>query len=143
MYCCMCVTNKAHVTQRIQWGRTKLANGRQVLNMGATVEVLANNYDDWHAAMNRGLAAGLEAVGLAAEGYAKKACPVDTGNLRNSITHIVRTSEGCVYIGTNVNYAPYVELGTRKQKAQPYLRPAAANHTTTYRNLLEQYLKNG
>jgi HK97 gp10 family phage protein len=31
----------------------------------------------------------LEAVGLAAEGYAKRLCPVDTGRLRNSITHAI------------------------------------------------------
>ena len=30
---------------------------------------------------------GLETCGLVAEGYAKKLAPVDTGNLRNSITH--------------------------------------------------------
>ena len=32
---------------------------------------------------------GLETCGLVAEGYAKKLAPVDTGNLRNSITHTV------------------------------------------------------
>ena len=32
---------------------------------------------------------GLETCGLVAEGYAKKLAPVDTGNLRNSITHDV------------------------------------------------------
>lgn len=29
-----------------------------------------------------------------------------------------------VYIGTNVEYAPHVELGTIKMAAKPYLRPA-------------------
>lgn len=29
----------------------------------------------------------LESIGTTAEGYAKKLCPVDTGRLRNSITH--------------------------------------------------------
>lgn len=106
------------------------------------VEVKANNLQWWLGQFNSGLSTGLEAVGLAAEGYAKKGCPVDTGNLRNSITHVVRATEKSVYIGTNVVYAPYVELGTRYQKAQPYLVPAAANHTGTYKKLLEQYLKN-
>ena len=27
-------------------------------------------------------------------------------------------------IGTNIEYGPYVELGTSRQRAQPYLRPA-------------------
>lgn len=84
---------------------------------------------------------GLERIGLEAEGYAKDLCPVDTGNLRNSISHLV--DEDSAYIGTNVEYAPYVELGTVKQKAQPYLKPAAADHTQTYRNIMEDELKNG
>lgn len=73
-------------------------------------------------------------------GYAKKKCPVDTGRLRNSITHVVRASEKAVYIGTNVEYGPYVELGTRHMKAQPYLRPAASGHQGTYRAILKKNL---
>jgi phage gpG-like protein len=46
----------------------------------------------------------LEEIGLTAEGYAKKECPVDTGRLRNSISHDVK--EKTAYIGTNVEYAP-------------------------------------
>lgn len=83
----------------------------------------------------------LEKCGLVAEGYAKLKCPVDTGRLRNSITHEVRESEKAVYIGTNVEYAPYVELGTRKQKAQPYLRPAAENHSAEYKSIILNELK--
>ena len=109
--------------------------------MSSTVEVLADNSDEWKSEFNSGLVRGLEAIGLTAEGYAKKECPVDTGRLRNSITHVVREGEKSVYIGSNVEYAPYVELGTSRQRAQPYLRPAAANHLNTYRQLLEQYLK--
>lgn len=47
----------------------------------------------------------LEKCGLIAEGYAKRMCPVDTGNLRTSITHKVQPSELAVYIGTNSEYA--------------------------------------
>ena len=68
----------------------------------------------------------LETCGLAAEGYAKRLCPVDTGNLRNSISHA--TEENVEYIGTNVEYAPYVEMGTTRTRAQPYLKPALVNN---------------
>lgn len=51
---------------------------------------------------------GLEKIGLVAEGYAKKLCPVDTGNLRNSITHVVDEGGDAVYIGTNSEYGAYV-----------------------------------
>lgn len=82
----------------------------------------------------------LTRIGLAAEGYAKKEAPVDTGNLRNSITHAEEIKEKATYVGTNVEYAPFVELGTSRSRAQPYLRPAATEHTTTYRNILKEEL---
>lgn len=92
-------------------------------------------------AIDQALAKALEEVGLVAEGYAKKACPVDTGRLLNSITHQVRPSEKSVYIGTNVEYAPYVELSTSRTKGQPFLRPAAADHEGTYKKIFESELK--
>ena len=83
----------------------------------------------------------LEAVGLQAEGYAKLKCPVDTSRLRNSITHATVKREKAVYIGTNVEYAPYVEMGTVKQKAQPYLAPAVTEHVPEYKAIAEHFLK--
>ena len=77
----------------------------------------------------------LEIIGLTAEGFAKKLAPVDTGRLRNSITH--ETDDNAAYIGTNVEYAPHVEFGTIHQKAQPYLRPAATEHASTYENIVK------
>ena len=85
---------------------------------------------------------GLENCGLVAEGYAKKLAPVDTGNLRNSITHDVDDGEPAAYIGTNVEYAPYVCLGTIHMKAQPFLKPAVADHANEYRKIIENELKN-
>ena len=106
----------------------------------------------------------LERCGMQAEGYAKDLVPVDTGNLRNSITH--KVAEDVVYIGTNNEYAAYVELGTGKyaeggrkdpwvyqddegrwhhtdgQRAQPYLKPAVADHKQTYRNIIKDELEN-
>lgn len=109
----------------------------------------------------------LEKCGLTAEGYAKLLCPVDTGNLRNSITHQVVPSELTVYIGSNSEYSVYVELGTGKfypggrqtpwtyqdakgqwhithgQRAQPYLKPAVSGHAAQYKAIIEGELKNG
>ena len=55
---------------------------------------------------------------------AKGVCPVDTGNLRSSI-HI-ETGDCEATVGTNVEYAPYVEFGTYKMKAQPFMSVGAA-----------------
>lgn len=119
------------------------------------------------AAMHEAAARALEKCGLVAEGYAKNLCPVDTGNLRNSITHTVDEQEPAAIIGTNNEYAAYVELGTGKyaeggrptpwvyqdakgnwhmthgQRAQPFLKPAVADHAAQYRDILESELKNG
>lgn len=116
----------------------------------------------------------LERCGMQAEGYAKenltKQNAVDTGNLRNSITHKVDPKERAVYIGVpggdESSYGAYVELGTgihypggrqtpwvyqdteghwhhtRGQEAQPYLKPAVADHKQTYRNIIVDELKN-
>lgn len=108
----------------------------------------------------------LEECGLVAEGYAKKLAPVDTGNLRNSISHKVDPEEPAVYIGTNSSYAAYQEFGTgiyteggrdtpwvyqdekgnwhwtRGNKAQPFLKPAVADHTKTYSNIIKSELEN-
>ena len=94
-------------------------------------------------AMQQAEVRALEKCGLTAEGYAKKLCPVDTGNLRNSITHTVDEEEPAAYIGTDVEYAPYVCLGTIHMKAQPFLKPAVADHANEYRKIIEKELKNG
>ena len=94
-------------------------------------------------AMQQAAVRALEKCGLTAEGYAKKLCPVDTGNLRNSITHDLDDGEPAAYIGTNVEYAPYVCLGTIHMKAQPFLKPAVADHANEYRKIIENELKNG
>ena len=49
------------------------------------------------------------------ENTAKQDCPVDTGQLRASITHEVEGLVGVV--GTNVEYAVYVEYGTGEKAA--------------------------
>lgn len=81
----------------------------------------------------------LEIIGLKAESYAKRQCPVDTGRLRNSISHA--TDEDTAYIGTNVEYAPYVELGTSRMKERPFLKPAALDHVDEYKAIVLNELK--
>lgn len=116
------------------------------------VNVVEDNTAAIKSKIARAIKDGLGRIGMKAEGYAKDLCPVGTpestgipgyigGTLRNSITHI--TIGDSVMIGSNVEYAPYVEYGTSKQRAQPYLRPAAQNHGAEYREILKDALKNG
>ena len=92
------------------------------------------------SALEKGIKNGLEAIGLTAETYAKKATPVDTGRLRNSISHTVDGE--AAYIGSNVEYAPYVELGTSRTKAHHMLQKAATEHSAEYKRLAEDAFYN-
>lgn len=135
----------------------------------------------------------LEASGLLAERLAKQICPVDTGRLRNSITHAtsgqparthqyapqyvskleggvgengkrksmnkaqkkletrtetipaVPEKEETMYIGTNVEYAPYIEIGGivngRYRAPRPFLKPALQDHKSKYKAIFKKYLK--
>ncbi|PNT94150.1 HK97-gp10 family putative phage morphogenesis protein [Clostridium thermosuccinogenes] len=57
---------------------------------------------------------GMEKALLMIESDAKKNCPVDEGRLRASITHDKEAKDDEIIgrVGTNVEYAPYVEMGT-------------------------------
>lgn len=70
-------------------------------------------------------------VGLRVQAAARALCPVDTGRLRSSIV-MRRGRDGTgfyVEVGTSVEYAPFVEFGTSRMRAQPFLTPAIAQAT--------------
>lgn len=103
--------------------------------------VFESHLGEFQDALESQIEQALSSIGLTAETYAKAACPVDTGRLRNSIAHEVETGGKSVVIGTNVEYAAYVELGTSRMGARPYLKPAAENHSGEYRQIVESALK--
>ena len=98
-----------------------------------------DNTDEVLSALERAKKRGLEAIGLTAEGHAKKITPVDTGRLRNSISH--KTDDEAAYIGTNVEYAPYVELGARGRPGVHMLQRAASEHGNEYKQIMEDAMK--
>ena len=110
---------------------------------GITIQV--DNTDAVVEGIERAIMKSLEEIGLRAEGHAKDMAPVDTGRLRNSITHAVDEGEQAAYIGSNVSYAEMQELGTSRMPAanggKGYLRPAATEHADEYRQILEKNLK--
>ena len=91
------------------------------------------------SALEKGKRNALTAIGATAETYAKQETPVCTGRLRNSISHTVDGE--AAYIGTNVEYAPYLELGTKKIAAHHYLKRAATEHKDEYKNLTAQAIQ--
>lgn len=107
--------------------------------------------------MKAAAARALETCGGVAEGHAKRACPVGTGNLRNSITH-QQQDEKTELIGSNVSYAPFVELGHHQEpgrfvpklkkrlvksyvQGHPFLRPAVENHRAEYRAIIDAEMR--
>lgn len=66
---------------------------------------ITSNRAEMLAAVSDAKKRALEIMGGKAESYAKQLCPVDTGNLRNSITH-QQLDEDTEIVATNVEYAP-------------------------------------
>lgn len=80
---------------------------------------------------------------IAIEGEAKLKSPVDTGYMRASITHQVQSKghEVVGLVGTNVEYAPYVEYGAGKRTPKPFLHPAYEKHIEQIKGDIKQALK--
>lgn len=134
---------------------------------------IETNRDAFLNAAKEQIEKALEAIGLQAEGYAKDIVTaesrVDTGRLRNSIAHTYVADEKAVYIGSNLEYAVYNEVGTgiyaeggggRKtpwvyvdengeghwthgMKPKHMLKRAASEHDTEYAQIIEEMLKDG
>ena len=132
-----------------------------------------SNADDFMRKLKAAVLKSAKMIGGTIESHAKELCPVDTGLLRNSITYALsgepanihsytdNNGEGMgsysgsmprstddnqvtVYVGTNVYYAPYQELGAPSINlpAQPYLRPAFENHQDEIKQIIEMNLRN-
>jgi len=82
----------------------------------------------------------LKAIGIFGESEAKLRSAVDTGNLRSSIAHKVDKKELATYLGSNVEYALFVEKGTIKMKAQPFLTPAIESNTNKIKSLVTKIM---
>lgn len=95
----------------------------------------------------------LKAIGEDAAQTAANKAPVGTpestgipgyigGTLKNSIDSTVVESEQTVYIGTNVEYAPYQEFGTRRGiTGKHFIQFGATAHQAEYKAMLEEALK--
>ncbi len=121
------------------------------------VKITEDNVDKILEATDEAIYNALETIGNMAADYAAGLCPVDTGNLRNSITSEVDMGEKAVYVGTAVEYAPYVEFGHHQQvgryvpqigkrlkrefvPGKPFLAPAIENHLDEYKAIFEEEL---
>lgn len=139
----------------------------------SSIQVLTSNSEAVKQKIMGAMDRALRIIGMKAESYAKAMCPVDTGLLRNSITYAIggetpntaeyRADRGegsgsystsapndsdssiTLYVGTNVEYGVYQELGhhtTSGSFVQPqeFLRPAMQNHTAEYAKVIQTEL---
>ena len=121
-------------------------------------EIKVDNTDAIIKATDEAIYDALDIIGNKAADYAAGLAPVQTGNLKGSMESEVNQQEKAVYIGTAVEYAPYVEFGHHQEvgryvpaigarlvrefvPAQPFLKPAIQNHLDEYKNILETELK--
>ena len=132
---------------------------------------MEDHADEIKAAKDEVIEKILESWGQYAEGAAKDNITaegrVDTGDLRNSVSKQVDMSEECVYVGSNIKYAVYNEVGTgvfypggrqtpwafkdkddnliwtRGMKGIHFLEKAISEHTDTYNAIAERELKAG
>ena len=144
--------------------------------MAVTFKIVENNKDQIMGELEEAIERALEAVGMQAEAYTKAACSaVDTGLLRNSITYalagkpantstysadnakpgkqntgaysgVAPFEKNTVYVGTNVEYAPYVEYGHSLPSGGHvagihFLQNGVMGHSDTFTKLVEQALK--
>ena len=131
-----------------------------------SVEVnITDNSGDLIRELENKKAAALEAVGISAEAFAKLLTPVDTGRARSSISHAVKGDD--VYIGSNLDYFMWLELGTgiyasdgkgrkspwgyydrngkyhvtRGTKPRHMLKKAASEHTQEYKDIIKRIME--
>lgn len=86
----------------------------------------------WEGHLARDVRAYLETdLGPRIVAEAKRTVPILTGELRSSISHGTAVENGTAVLvvaagtGGRGKHAAFVELGTSRMRAQPYLRPAA------------------
>lgn len=78
-------------------------------------------------------------AGVETQNRARVNCPVDTGTLRNSITY-EQKGDFDIIVGAYTDYASFVEYGTRKMSAQPYLNPAFEEVSKEFQARIERIL---
>ena len=82
-------------------------------------------------------------VGVLAVGEVVSITPVLSGNLKKCIASDVMPADEGVYVGVTeeAKYGIYVEKGSSKQSAQPYLEPGCMNALPNITSVAEKIYK--
>ena len=79
--------------------------------------------------------------GAEMQAKAQQKAPVDTGYLKRSIGLEFTDGGMSAEVEPKADYGAYVELGTRKMEAQPYLKPAFEEQSKEFRKDMQKLVK--
>ena len=95
-----------------------------------------SNFDEASKLIAENRISALNEIGEELSSQIKKAAPVDTGRLRDSIEYHV-DQEGLV-IGTDVDYAISIELGSSKRLAEPFINNTVNENLVKVKSVTEK-----
>lgn len=137
--------------------------------MGLSVRVIKNRLPEIRASLAETVDRAVRKAAFDIAAHAKDLAPVDTGALKNSIWVATSKDETygsaiqaalarnpkakavspppapalcAAYVGAGVHYAIYVEMGTRRMAARPFMRPAADAVEPGFKAAVKAVLKN-
>jgi len=90
-----------------------------------TVRIVSNRLPAISAQVRPLVANEVKTATLDIEARAKARTPVLTGTLRRSIASVFQNGGLTGIVGPSVFYGKFVEFGTRRMGARPFMRPAA------------------
>lgn len=103
--------------------------------MRVIIEVRSNKFESIADSARKAAEDAVAQATLDAQEYAISFAPVETGNLRGSITNDIDGLNGAIYTG--VEYSAHQEFGTYKMPAHPYFTPAIEAVTDQFRKDME------
>jgi len=92
---------------------------------GVTVRIVSNKLPQMPAAIKAICVQEVQKAAFRIEADAKAKVAVKTGTLRRSIHTVISNGGLTGIVGPSVLYGKFVEFGTRRMGARPYMRPAA------------------
>jgi len=108
--------------------------------MNIKCEIPSNLTEDKSAEFELMISDIVNKAALQIEREAKLNCPVDTSNLKNSI-HAKPIDETSAQVGTNIEYAPYVNYGTIHMSARPFFTNAVNSVEDEFKSKIQQAVK--
>ena len=101
------------------------------------IEIRFNRFPQMAEKVHDAVSDIVRKTALDVEGQAKIFVPVDTGALKNSID-VQMEGDLTAVIAPHTEYAAFIEFGTSKMAAQPYMTPAAEEARPAYIAALTQ-----